>query len=118
MKVSYRKYSADNAVKIVRNQQHPTGLECRSVSVVTYPLENDEHLYILKTMPSGLPIPQRFIENSRVEIEKILRSIYRYFDGYIDTALRLGESGRQKCVHPQILQMSMSQRIRLCITTL
>ncbi len=86
VKVTYRKYAADNAVEIVRNPQHPTGLGCRSVSVVTYPLENDEPLYILKTMPSGLPIPQRFIENSRIEIEKTLRSIYRYFDGYIETA--------------------------------
>ena len=53
-----------------------------NVDVFTYPKEDDEPLYILKSMPSGLPKPQGFVDGSFKLLAEVLGGVDRYFSAY------------------------------------
>ncbi len=103
VKMSYRKYAAQQAFEVIPNPEHPTGtidsslcdmitnyiainlgLGVRHIQIFNYPnAEDDEPSFILKSLPSDLPLkPQGFIEKSHETLIEVLHSVDKYFSGY------------------------------------
>jgi hypothetical protein len=83
VKMSYRAFSAEKVVAIVRDPQHWSSLSMENRYVPTYPLDTDpDGLYILKSLPTCCDIfePDEFVEDGRRKLEEVKRSIERNYN--------------------------------------
>ncbi|MFY7730221.1 MAG: hypothetical protein ACOVRN_11945 [Flavobacterium sp.] len=84
VKMSYRAFSAEHVVSIVRDPKHWSCLSIENRYIPTYPLDTEpEGLYILKSLPTCNVIfePDEFVEGGRRKLEEVKRSIDRNYNG-------------------------------------
>jgi len=87
VKVTYRAYAADSAIKIIENINHPCGFEAVNEETVVYPekkvLPNGttqpEGMYILRKLPneSSVMKPMGFLDNSREFLVNTANKIHK-----------------------------------------
>jgi hypothetical protein len=55
----------------------------KEIDVYTYPLPDEPPLFILKSMPCGVPIPQEFETGSYNILQDVLRGVDTYFKEHL-----------------------------------